>query len=68
MVVQDESQSIFTNKKVDHKNFLLKKGRNLSSFCGAVEGRFSIECGKENINYLIKLCSLDSPVNERSLV
>lgn len=47
-------------KKVDDEYFLLKKGRSLSSFCRAVEGRISIECGKENINYLTKLCSLDS--------
>lgn len=47
-------------KKVDDQYFLLKKGRNLSSFCRAVEGRISIECGKGNINYLTKLCSLDS--------
>lgn len=36
-------------KKVD-EYFLLKKDGNLSSFCRAVEGRISIECGKENIN------------------
>lgn len=42
------SQSIFTNAEVEGKNFLLKKGRNWSSFWRAVEGRFSIGCGKEN--------------------
>lgn len=48
MVVQDVSQSIFTNTKVDGKNFLLKKGRNGSIFCRVVQGRFSIGCEKEN--------------------
>lgn len=47
-------------KKVDDQYFLLKKGRNLSSFCRVVEGRISIKCGEGNINYLTKLCSLDS--------
>lgn len=48
MVVQDVSQSVFTNTKVDGKNFLLKKGRNGSSFFRVLQGRFSIGCGKEN--------------------
>lgn len=62
MVVQDGSQRLFTNTKVDGKNFLLKKGRNWSSFCGAVEGNISIGCGKENVDYLMKQCILDSPL------
>lgn len=36
------------NTEVGGKNFLLKKGRNWSSFCRAVEGRLSIGCGKES--------------------
>lgn len=48
IVVQEVSQSIVTNTEVDGKNFLLKNGRNWSSFCRALEGGLSIECGKEN--------------------